>query len=149
MGWKAEGRSTVSSFVVVPDAMRVVDFAKTVFGARAREEPLLRKDGSLWNIELDIGGSTVMIGEATDPSFERPGFLYVQVEDCDAVYRKALAAGATSIMTPDDRFYGDRDGGVQDMAGNWWWIATHKEDLSAEEIQKRARKEEERRSLEG
>lgn len=149
MTWKAEKRSIVSSFIIVPDALRVVDFAKTVFGAVPLRQPLFREDGSLWNVELDIGGSTVMIGEATDESFERPAFLYVQVEDCDAVFERALAAGAETIMTPEDRFYGDRDGGVQDPAGNWWWIATHKEDLSADEIERRARAEEARSEAAG
>lgn len=136
--WRASGRSVVSAYLVVPDAMRVVDFAKAVFDARALREPLFRTDGSLWNIELDVGGSTIMVGEARD-GMHRPGFLYVHVEDCDATFEKALAAGAKAIMPPQDQFYGDRDGGVEDMAGNWWWIATHKEDLSTAEIERRAR----------
>lgn len=142
--WRASGRSVVSTFIVVPDAMRVVDFAKAVFDARELREPLFHADGSLWNMELDIGGSTVMLGEAKDGT-ARPAFLYVHVEDCDATYEKALAAGAKPIMPPQDRFYGDRDGGVEDMAGNLWWIATHKEDLAAAEIERRAREVEKER----
>lgn len=145
MSSKARGRSTVSSFIVVPDAMNVVAFAKTVFGAVELRAPLFREDGSLWNVELDIGGSTVMIGKATDESFARTAFLYVHVEDCDAVFQRALDAGASAIMAPEDQFYGDRDGGVQDPAGNWWWISTHKEDLSDDEIERRARALEARR----
>jgi len=136
--WRASGRSVVSTFIVVRDAMRVVDFAKTVFDARELREPLFHSDGSLWNAELDIGGSTIMLGEARD-GMHRPAFLYVHVEDCDAVFARALAAGARSIMEPQDQFYGDRDGGVEDMAGNWWWIATHQQDLSTPEIERRAR----------
>ena len=142
--WRASGRSVVSVYLVVPDAMRVVDFAKTVFDARALREPLFYSDGSLWNIELDIGGSTIMLGEARD-GMQRPGFLYVHVEDCDATYERALAAGAKPILPPRDQFYGDRDGGVEDVAGNWWWIATHKEDLSKAEIERRARQVEKER----
>ncbi len=143
--WRASGRSVVSTFIVVPDAMRVVEFAKAVFDARAIQEPLLRADGSLWNIEIEIGGSTIMLGDARD-GMHRPGFVYVYVEDCDATYEKALAAGAKAIMPPEDQFYGDRSGGVEDMAGNLWWVATHKEDLSAAEIERRAREMEKERA---
>ncbi len=142
--WRASGRSVVSTFIVVPDAMRVVDFAKSVFDARELREPLFHADGSLWNVELDIGGSTVMLGDAQD-GMHRPAFLYVHVEDCDATYAKALAAGAKPIMEPRDQFYGDRDGGVEDAAGNLWWIATHIEDLPSAEIERRAREVEKER----
>lgn len=57
--------------------------------------------------------------------------------NCDATYQRALEAGATSTMRPADQFYGDRSAGVKDQFGNQWWIATHKEDLSKEEITKR------------
>jgi len=60
------------------------------------------------------------------------------VNNADAVYKRALQAGATSIMEPMDQFYGDRHGGVKDPAGNIWWIATHKEDVPPEELKKRA-----------
>lgn len=59
------------------------------------------------------------------------------VEDTDAVYAKALAAGAVSLMEPADQFYGDRNAGVKDPFGNNWWIGTHVEDVSAEEMQRR------------
>jgi uncharacterized glyoxalase superfamily protein PhnB len=143
--WRASGRSVVSAFIVVPQAMRIVDFAQAVFDARFIREPLFHSDGALWNAELDIGGSTVMVGEARD-GMQRPAFLYVHVQDCDATFEKALAAGARPIMPPRDQFYGDRDGGVEDVAGNLWWIATHREDLSAAEIERRAREEEKRRN---
>lgn len=80
-----------------------------------------------------------MIGEAEVEDMHRPAFLYVHVEDCDAVFRKAIEAGAEPIVEPHDQFYGDRDGGVADIAGNWWWIATHVEDVSAEEMARRAK----------
>ena len=64
--------------------------------------------------------------------------LYLYTEDTDATYKRALKAGATSIMEPADQFYGDRSAGVQGPQGNQWWIATRLENLSQEEIQKRA-----------
>ena len=63
--------------------------------------------------------------------------IHLYVEDCDAIYKRAMEAGATSIMEPADQFYGDRSAGVKDQFGNRWWIATHKEDLSKEEIARR------------
>jgi uncharacterized glyoxalase superfamily protein PhnB len=59
------------------------------------------------------------------------------VADVDATYKTAIDAGATSIMEPTDKFYGDRSSGVRDPFGNEWWIATHVEDLSAEELHRR------------
>jgi uncharacterized glyoxalase superfamily protein PhnB len=67
-----------------------------------------------------------------------PAAIYMYVPDCDAVYKQALAAGATSKMTPSDQFYGDRNAGVEDANGNQWWMATHVEDVSEEELRRRA-----------
>jgi PhnB protein len=67
-----------------------------------------------------------------------PACFYLYVEDTDAVYRKALAAGATSVMEPADQFYGDRNAGVKDPSGDLWWIATHIEDVTPEELARRA-----------
>jgi uncharacterized glyoxalase superfamily protein PhnB len=66
-----------------------------------------------------------------------PATLHLYVEDVDAVYRQALAAGARSIREPEDAFYGDRSGGVADAFGNQWWIATHVEDVPPEEMARR------------
>jgi uncharacterized glyoxalase superfamily protein PhnB len=63
--------------------------------------------------------------------------LHVYVPDADAVYRRAMEAGAISLREPADQFYGDRTGGVQDAFGNQWWMATHQEDVSDDEIVRR------------
>lgn len=138
------GRSACCPFIVTRDAPAVIAFAKAVFGAEEIAPPLYRKDGRVWNAELRIGDVTVMIGAASE-GFERPGFLYLYVEDVDATYAKALEHGAQPVMEPAQRFYGARDGGVQDAAGNWWWIGTQTEQLTHEEIAARARAEEEAR----
>ncbi len=135
--WMAPGRSRVSAFVTVPDAMRVVRFAEEVFGATPVRPPLYRADGRLWNAEIAIGDCTVLLGDA-EGELVRPAFLYVHVPDVDATYARALESGASAVMPPKDRFYGDRDGGVADVAGNLWWMATHLEDLSDAEIESRA-----------
>ena len=66
-----------------------------------------------------------------------PTFVYLYVDDCDATYQRALAAGATSVKEPEDQFYGDRNSTVRDPVGNLWGIATHIEDVTEEEVAKR------------
>ena len=135
--WQASDRNTVMPYLVIDDADRVIAFAQTVFGAELLREPLRRGDGSLWHADLRIGDSIFMVGEAG--SFERyPGFVYIYVPDCDEAYARALAAGAEPFMAPSDQFYGDRSAGVKDHAGNIWWMATHQEDVPAEELRARA-----------
>ena len=79
----------------------------------------------------------IMIGEARDQWKAMPTSLYLYLEDVDAVYARAVAAGATAVAEPKNQFYGDRSGGVQDMCGNFWWVATRTEDLSEEELKRR------------
>jgi uncharacterized glyoxalase superfamily protein PhnB len=79
-----------------------------------------------------------MMGEPSDRFETKPAMLYVYVSDTDAVYERALAAGATSIREPADQFYGDRNAGVKDAAGNQWWMAMRREDVSPEEARGRA-----------
>ncbi len=67
-----------------------------------------------------------------------PMFLYLYVPDADASYERALQAGCTSLQEPKDEFYGDRTSGVKDPFGNLWWFGTHQEDVSSEEIARRA-----------
>ena len=84
-----------------------------------------------------IGDSLVMVGSAGPENPAMPAMIHLYVEDCDAVYERALAAGATSEREPTDQFYGDRSGGVRDQGGNLWWIATHVEDVPEDEMAKR------------
>jgi PhnB protein len=79
-----------------------------------------------------------MMGEARDEWPAMPGSLYLYVPDTDAVYKRAMEAGGKSLMEPADQFYGDRNAGVVDPSGNYWWIATHVEDVPPEEMEKRA-----------
>ena len=87
---------------------------------------------------LRIGDSVVMLGDAHGEHKPLQTMLYVYVDDADAIYQRALAAGATSVQAPVDQFYGDRSGGVKDPFGNLWWIATHIEDVPPEELKRRA-----------
>jgi len=135
---KPEGFHSVTPYLVVPNVAQVIDFAKRAFGAKELYPPMRRSDGSIMHCELRIGDSPVMMGEPMGQYPAMPACLYVYVEDTDAVYRQAVQAGGTSMMEPADQFYGDRNAGVKDPAGNLWWIATHKEDVSPEEMERRA-----------
>lgn len=139
--WQAPGRSSVSTFIICEGAMDIIAFAETVFDAVQLRKPLLRANGDLWNAEIKIGDTTLMLSEATE-DMRFPAFVYVQVEDVDATFKKAIAAGAKEFMKPQDQFYGDRDGGVADKAGNVWWIGTHQKKLTDAEIEAGARKAE-------
>ena len=131
------GYGTVTPWIISADTARLIDFAKAAFGA----EELARIPGpggeGIGHAEVRIGDSVVMLGEAQDPWKPMPSTLYLYVPDTDATYRRALDAGATSLMEPADQFYGDRNAGVKDPTGNLWWIATHKEDVSPEEMARR------------
>jgi len=86
---------------------------------------------------MHIGDSIVMVSQA-GPHEPLPAFLYLYLEDADAAYRRAVEAGAAVIEEPTDMFYGDRRASVRDRFGNVWQIATHKEDLSLDQIRARA-----------
>jgi PhnB protein len=133
-----EGFHTVTPYLVVDGAEKVIRFAKEAFGAEAVFEPMIGPDGKIMHAELKIGDSIVMISDASERAKATSDMLYVYVPNVDAVYQKALKAGATPEMEPSDQFYGDRSGGVRDPAGNRWHIATHVEDVSPAELKKRA-----------
>jgi PhnB protein len=89
-------------------------------------------------VELKIGDSVVMLGEAMKDAPAMPIGLYLYVNDADALYRKALDAGGESIGAPENMFWGDRVATIKDFAGNKWWIAAHVEDVDADELSRRA-----------
>ncbi|MFW2387103.1 MAG: VOC family protein [Polyangiales bacterium] len=130
-----EGFHSVTPYLLVKDGAKLIEFVESAFGAE-QVERLEDPDGTVRHAQVKIGDSFVMLG--TPQGEPMPSSLYLYVPDCDAVYAQALAAGATSIMEPADQFYGDRGAGVTDPCGNLWWIGTHIEDVSHEELQRRA-----------
>jgi PhnB protein len=127
-----EGFHTATPYLAVSDAHKQIEFMKQVFGA---EEQLRmpNADGSVGHAELKIGDSVIMTGDAGEL---RP-MLYVYVDDVDAVFRKALEVGASSLREPADQFYGDRSAQVKDPLGNIWFLATAKEEVPQEEQMRR------------
>ncbi|MGZ8848038.1 MAG: VOC family protein [Pyrinomonadaceae bacterium] len=123
-----EGFRTVTPYVVVQDVHAEIDFVKNVFDAEGQVHGLGSQGG--FHAEYRIGDSMLMIGGGGKGSEWRgtpvPAALHLYVEDVDAVYDRAVRAGATSTHAPIDQPYGDREAGVKDASGNSWYIATHK-----------------------
>jgi PhnB protein len=133
-----EGHHTVTPAMVVPGVAKLIEFLEAAFGGRVVD----RYDapgGVVAHAEVQIGDSVVMMGdpmpEAGFPAM--PAMLSLYVDDCDAVYRRALSAGATSVEEPANQFYGHRTARVRDPSGNLWAIATVIEELSREEMHRR------------
>ena len=131
-----EGYRPVTPYLVVDGATTVLDFVKQAFGAEEKFR-MDAPDGKVGHAEVQIGDSIVMIGDAGAENPAMPAMIHLYIDDCDATYERALAAGGTSEREPTDQFYGDRSAGVRDSAGNLWWIATHVEDVPEEEMAKR------------
>jgi PhnB protein len=132
-----EGHNSVSPYLIVHGVAKVIDLLTQAFdGTELFRMP--KPDGTIGHAEVKIGDSVVMLGEASAEFPPMPATVHVYVNDVDAVYRRAVRAGAESVRQPADQFYGDRNAAVKDAGGNCWFISTHKEDLSPEEIERRA-----------
>jgi PhnB protein len=131
-----DGYHTLTPYLTVHGAAGLIDFLKRAFDAQEHSRTA-RPDGTVMHADLQIGDSRLMVSEATEQWKAAPTGLYLYVPDTDATYRRALEAGATSLMEPADQFYGDRNAGVKDACGNSWWIATHVEDVAPEEMERR------------
>jgi PhnB protein len=133
-----DGYHSVTPYLTVRNAPKVIEFLKAAFGAKLSHEAIKRPDGSIMHAQVLIGDSRIMIAEESEMARATTSSLYLYVADVDAVYRTAVKAGGVTIMEPMDMFYGDRSGGVKDPSGNSWFIATHKEDVAQQDLQKRA-----------
>jgi PhnB protein len=141
-----EGYHSVTPYLIVRDAGGVIDFYTRALGA----QELMRMPGPggrVMHAEIKIGDSIVMLGDETPDKPEcraphtsgvRNVALYVYVPDVDTAFKRAQGAGAKVVQPLADMFWGDRAGTVEDPAGHQWTLATHKEDLSPDEVRKRA-----------
>ena len=128
---------TVTPYLVGQGLSKLIEFLKKAFDAEVIEKHEGPK-GAVMHAEVKIGDSVIMMGEPKDGK-PMPTMLYLYVEDTGAVYKKAVEAGGESIQEPTNQFYGDRNAAVKGPCGNQWWIATHVEDVSPEEMAKRAK----------
>ena len=131
-----EGYHTVTPFLALKDAHRAIDFYKRAFGAEERGR-MPTPDGKIAHAEIRIGDSVVMLTEAIQEPVT-PSSMYLYVEDVDAAFKRAVAAGAQATTDVADMFWGDRFGRVTDPFGVRWGIATHTQDLTPEEVGRRA-----------
>jgi PhnB protein len=139
-----DGYHTVTAYLIIKDAARAIDFYKQAFGA-AELGRMAGPDGRIGHAEIKIGDSPVMLAdEFPEMGYRSPQMLggtpvslLLYVPDVDALFNQAVAAGATVVRPVKDQFYGDRSGTLADPFGHVWTIATHKEDVSLEEVQRR------------
>jgi PhnB protein len=140
-----EGYPQVMPYLTVDGASAAIDFYATVFGAKERLR-MPAPEGKVGHAELEIGDSVVMLADAfPDMGNQTPAALggtpvtvMVYVADVDAVFDRALKAGATEERKVENQFYGDRAGQFVDPFGHKWFVATHVEDVTPEEVAKRA-----------
>jgi len=136
-----EGFHTLTPYLTVRDAPKAIAFYKQAFGAEVRGIHYA-PDGKIMNADLKIGDSVLLLNEefpgmgAKSPQAlgGSPVTIHIYVEDVDAMFNRALAAGAKPTMPVMDMFWGDRYGQLSDPFGHNWSIATHKQDLTSEEI---------------
>ena len=140
-----KGYHSVTPYLIFNGASDAIAFYKKALGAKE----IMRMDapgGRVGHAELQIGDSRIMLADehpelqALSPKTigGSPVTLHLYVENVDAAVERAIAAGATLVRPVADQFYGDRTGGIEDPFGYRWFIATHKEDLTMEEIRRRA-----------
>ncbi len=140
-----EGYHTATPYLIVKGAGLAIEFYKQAFGA----SEVMRMDGPngrVGHAEIRIGDSPIMLAdEYPEMGIRSPQSLggagvsmLLYVEDVDARFKKAIAAGAKEIKPVQDQFYGDRSGTLEDPFGHVWTIATHKEDVSPYEMKKRS-----------
>jgi PhnB protein len=141
-----EGYHAITPYLAVEDAGKAIDFYKEAFGA----EELMRMpgpDGKIAHAEIQIGDSRLMLSDPFEQSSVRPpaerggptGSVFLYVDDVDSTFEQATDAGATVTSPLEDMFWGDRFGTVTDPFGHVWSMATHKEDLTEEQMAERSK----------
>ena len=133
---KPDGYQSVIPYLHVNGAAKLIAFMKEVFDAQ-EIAVYPRPDGTVGHAALRIGDSVIELAEAGPEWPAMLCALQVYVPDADAAYHRALKAGASSLIAPADQFYGDRTASVRDSCGNNWYIATQKEIVSKEEVDRR------------
>jgi PhnB protein len=138
-----EGYHSLTPYLVMDGAAKALEYYKKAFGAT--ELFRMEHEGKIAHAEMKIGDSPFMLSdEHPERGFRGPKAiggtpvgLMIYVDDCDTVFKQAIDAGGTEQKAVQDQFYGDRSGTLEDPFGHIWTVATHKEDVSPEEIDKR------------
>ncbi|WP_205548292.1 VOC family protein [Pseudomonas carnis] len=138
-----DGYHSLTPYMGIDKTGEAIEFYKKAFGA-TQVMRLDMPDGRVGHAELRIGDSSLMLGTPCDqmalrnPDEHTSIGLHLYVEDVDAQFQRAVDAGATVVSEPKDQFYGDRSASVKDPFGHLWFLATHKEDLTEQQIRQRA-----------
>ncbi len=138
------GYASVTPYLIIRGATQAIEFYQRVFGASERLR-IPAPEGKIGHAEIEIGGSVVMLADEVPEGGVKspeafggtPVSLLVYVSDSDAVFAKAIAAGAKPLRPVENQFYGDRTGAFSDPFGHTWHVSTHVEDVSPEELEKR------------
>jgi PhnB protein len=138
------GYHTLTSYLIVKGAAKAIDWYKDVFGATEIMR-MPAPGGRIGHAELKVGDSVLMVADedqsmgytAPQAGSRSPVGILIYLEDVDSVYKKAKASGATIEQELTDKFYGDRSAGIADPFGHRWYISTHTEDVTPEEMKKR------------
>lgn len=130
------GYTPVTPMLMASPAEELVTFIKEVFGAEERLR-MPMPNGQIGHCELIANGGLIMVADAMEPFGANQTGVHIYVDDVDATYDKALSLGSTSLMAPENMFYGDRTSAVRDQWGNTWNISRHIEDVSEADMQTR------------
>jgi PhnB protein len=139
-----DGYPRVTPYLYIDGATAAIDFYSSIFGAKERMT-MPGPDGKVGHAELTIGDSVIMLADEFPDMGARgprsvggsPVTIHVYVEDVDDTFDRAVRAGASVLRPVEDKFYGDRGGELEDPYGHRWSVASHMEDVSPEEMQKR------------
>ena len=135
-----KGYHSVTPFLMVNDARGLIEFMKKALNGEATSV-MKMDDGKIMHATVQIGDSIIMVADLMPGTNEvMPACLYLYVDDVDASYKQAINAKGISLREPTDEFYGDRSAGIRDEWNNQWWFATHIEDVSDEEMERRKEK---------
>ncbi|MGH8549579.1 MAG: VOC family protein [Methylococcales bacterium] len=140
-----DGYHSITPYLSIQGAAKAIEFYKQAFGATELFR-LVAPSGEIGHAEIKIGDSSIMLADPCEEgAFRNPQSLggssvslHVYVNDVDSLFSQAVAAGAKTVKPVQDQFYGDRTGTLEDPFGHVWFLATHKEDLTPEEINQRA-----------
>ena len=138
-----EGYHSLTPYLIVDGGVEALEYYKKAFGAT--ELFRMEHEGKIGHAEMKIGDSPFMLSDGhKEMGYEGPKayggtpvMLMIYVDDCDTIFKQALQAGGTEVKPLQDQFYGDRSGTLTDPFGHVWTVATHKEDVSPEEMDKR------------
>jgi len=141
-----DGYHTVTPYLIVKDGARAIEFYKNAFGAKELFR-MQGPDGKIAHAEFQIGDSRIMLGTEAPQMGSRspetlkgtPVGIFLYLEDVDVAFKRAVGAGAKEQQVPQDMFWGDRYAKVADPFGHEWQLATHKEDVTPEEVTRRAK----------